>query len=61
MREEEREGDSESERLKDERDNKLFIWTHHHPSTNHNSPHGRVVAQVVASDFFFIFMFTIYE
>ena len=22
-------------------------WTRHHPSTNHNSPHGRVVAFVV--------------
>ena len=21
-------------------------WTHYHPSTNHNLPHGRVVAQV---------------
>ena len=26
MREEEREGESESERLKDERDNKIFIF-----------------------------------
>ena len=22
-------------------------WTHHHPSTNHNSPHGRVVALAI--------------
>ena len=22
-------------------------WTHHHPFTNHNSPHGSVVAQIV--------------
>ena len=27
------------------------IWIHHHPSTHHNSPHGRVVTQVVAQTF----------
>ena len=25
----------------------VLTWTHHHPSTDHNLPHGRVVAQVV--------------
>ena len=30
----------------------VSTWTHHHPSTNHNSPHRQVMTQVVPPDLF---------